>query len=56
MKSANLPKNKIKSKWKKKLQSEKKLKVLDEQLDCNKAKDEYSICQKNLNLIYDEIA
>ena len=49
-------KNKTKSVREKKLNLEKKLKLLKRKLNCNEAKDEYSVCKENLNVIYDEIA
>ena len=56
MKSASFSKNKTKSMWEKKLNLEKKLKLLEGKLNCNEAKDEYNVCKENLNVIYDEIA
>ena len=40
----------------KKLNLEKKLRLLEGKLNCNEAKDEYNICKENLNVIYDERA
>ena len=40
----------------KKLDLEKKLKLLEGKLNCNEAKDEYKVSKENLNVIYDEIA
>ena len=49
-------KSKSKSMWEKKLHLEKKLKLLEGKLNWNEAKDEYNICEENINTIYDEIA
>ena len=49
-------KNKAKSMREKKLNLEKKLKLLEEKLNCKEAKDEYNVCKENLDVIYDEMA
>ena len=49
-------KNKAKSMREKKLNLEKKLKLVEAKLNCNEAKDEYKVCKENLKVIYDEIA
>ena len=43
-------KNKTKSMREKKLNLEKKLKLLEGKLNCNDSKDEYSVCKENLNI------
>ena len=40
----------------KKLNLERKLKLLEAKLNCNEAEDEYNVCKENLNVIYYEIA
>ena len=49
-------KNKTESMLEKKLNLEKKLKLLERKLNCNEAKDKYNVCKENRNVIYDEIA
>ena len=46
-------KNKAKPMREKKLNLEKKLKLLEGKLNCNEAKDEHNVCKENLNVIYD---
>ena len=42
---------------KRKLNLQKKLKLLERKLNCNEAKDlQGNVCKENLNAIYDEIA
>ena len=39
----------------KKPMQEKKLKLVEGKLNCNKTKDDHNVCKENLNVIYDEI-